>query len=225
MKLCSVWWRVMVCLFILMLLPGLALAGSSQTDAFRVTTIWVMREANISEAELIYSYEFAEAAGADKYSLDLSPASLRDEHASPRILRVSGDIQLPKKNTAGQAATYALSMLEAQRVQRGEFYFAVSSAESALPADQASYVHRFRIMNQQINPIVQLNYEGEEALNLTLTLHMTSWAVGEGGSPLAHSATRQVEVAQAGELNLFELFGDNLAEVVALRDFTAVELL
>lgn len=212
-------------LVMMLVLPiSSAFAASGDYKAFTVDIIWVNSLKRVP-GNLQYVYQFANAKTGEAYPLVITPSG-QQSTGDDRIVKAEGKISLPSKNTDGSEAVYLLSANGSGYVLQDGISYSVSTSESQDPGAGTPYYNRYRVLSQQINPQVQINFEGIEPQPITLNLQMNSWALSakNDGSRAAHQASVLVnEVPQAG-LNLVDLFSANAEDIVLFRNFALAEL-
>lgn len=190
---------------------------------FSVAITWV-HVGDVVPAELSYDYYFVEHASQERYELHIDAVTHQLPSPDARIKKAETSMILPVRNSLGEAAVYELSPEGLGTMEIGGVHYAVSTSESADPAAGTPYFNRYRLLSQQMEPMVQVEFKDVEPQDFTLTLRMQSWAANnQGTGRVQHNASRTVSELGAKEIDLFALFAQP-EDISAFRHFVLSEL-
>lgn len=192
-----------------------ALPGAKQR--FEVTLIWVNGLSRTPD-DLHYAYQFVNRDTGETHALHMDAVNDGEPMGDQRAIVVKAEAMLPRNNQDGSNAVYLLSPLESGYLMRDGVGYFVATSESEDPAAGAPFFSRLRVLTQQINPLVDVRFEGVAFQPFALTLSMQSWAGQE-----RHQASKTITSLPMSGLNLLEVFAEP-TEAALFRHFGLVEL-
>lgn len=209
-------------LLLILLCAALVAGGAEQAKRFTVE-VAVVDKASSFPAAFAYDYLFVEQNTQEEHVLTIDVAQ-GTRLCDGCLVKAAASIELPLTNSAGKGAVYGLSPSGLGFVRIGDAPYLVSTSESGNPATGTPYHHRLRVLTRQLQPKVEVVFQGVDQQPLRLTLAMKSWARDpQGQGNMTHSATRDIVAVPTEGLDLFRLF-DSPQDILLFRNFTLAEL-